>query len=273
MYRWLTVLMLLSVPVVAFAQDIPTAPETVVEKGEAWSVDYADWKCALNRKFLVDGKPAIFSLEREPLATEVSLRFADQGKARNAIDDKAVLFADGRQISKPVTFHVRPASGARIRDYRLDLAAHHPDAVKSSLRFWSRGNGDVEFRLGNFAAAWAALDTCRKDLDAALGIDAAAMAQIATQAEGDVTDFVKLPPANGGFEFAAFYWVDAAGRVDDCRLLLPSRRDALDKGFCSELKAKGRFKPARDAQGKAIRAPRYDHISILTATVIEAVSM
>lgn len=258
----------------AIAQQVPAKAQSVAEPAGAWSVDYGDWQCTLKRQFLTDGQPTAMALTLEPLDKMAWLRFADHARITKFDSGEAVLFADGQRDKHPVHFNARPGKDARVREYWLDLDRDGVAGWKSNLRLWTRSQGDTELHLGNFAAAWAALGQCMTGLYADFGIDAAQVQQLAKRPEGNIFDAARLPELGAeSMEFAALYWVDASGHVDDCRLLMPSRREKFDQSFCADLKAKGRFAPARDATGKAVRAPVFEHPVIRTVTTVSVTPM
>lgn len=62
------------------------------------------------------------------------------------------------------------------------------------------------------------------------------------------------PPTVGGI--AATLIVEADGRVGACLVSSPSYVDAIDRGACDRLRRDARFRPALDAEGRAV-ASRY----------------
>lgn len=70
---------------------------------------------------------------------------------------------------------------------------------------------------------------------------------------GDLPEAVRgLLVGEGRYEVAAHYTVTAQGRVVDCRITRSSGNAALDAATCQAMMAKLRYRPERDASGRAI---------------------
>jgi hypothetical protein len=247
------------------APQVPPAAAIQIEPAGPWSIDYGDFQCRLLREFQAGGRRTIVSLELEPVTATAWLKVAIQDKAVHRNDGKAVMLVDGEPVPGDLHYNIFAAKGFVMREFMLDLDRHRLGAIRSRLRLWTPGHGDIELRLGEFPAAWKALQACMADLNSELGIDTAQVAAMATAPQGSVFDFIDYSYRQES-EFAFLYWVNAQGQVDDCRLLLPSGIPQLDKSLCANLKAKARFQPARNARGEPIRVPRFEHPHIRIET-------
>ncbi|MEG3180106.1 energy transducer TonB family protein [Sphingomonas sp. LT1P40] len=249
----------------AAAQNIPTAPASVVTSNGGWEIEYDSWRCVLHRKLIANGAPARFEMILEPLEPTVWLHMtiAGGGGARN--DGDAVMTIDGQRVPGTLHYNLKPDKNERRREYMLNLDRHKLSDVKRTMRFWTRRAGDFELQLGGFPAAWKRTQACLSDLYVKLGIDEAEVAKIATKPEGFLFDTVEYP--GGEADFALLYWITAEGRVDKCEMLKQSGDPRVDK-LCDKIIAKAKFKPARTSTGQPIRAPKFEHVRIRVTTVM-----
>lgn len=248
----------------AAAQNIPSNPGMIAAPITNWSISPTSYQCILARNYGVSGKRALFTLTLEPLTNTSWLRLGIVDAPGSRDDGDAVMLADGGRVPGTLHYNIFSTKTHRVREFMLDLSRHKMGEVRQRIRFWTEGNGDVEIELGDFPAAWRTAQTCMDNLYAKLGVDRANLARVATPPKGSVYQFIATPPAPSDFAF--IYWVDATGRVDDCKLLKPSGNASFDASLCDGLKQRARFEPARDADGNPIRTPRYDYARIRTMT-------
>jgi hypothetical protein len=149
----------------------------------------------------------------------------------------------------------------------LDLGKHPIGEARNSIRLWTRKHGDIAIPVEGFPAAWKAVNACMTDLYASFGIDEAQVKALAKEPQGEVTAFLPFSVGTGNMDFAFLYWINIEGRVDACRLVLPSGISEFDQTLCPFLQGKAKFNPARDAAGNAIRVPRFEHLRIRTQTM------
>lgn len=249
------------------AQKLPETPTIRAVPAGKWSVNFDERQCILERPYTVDGKPALFALNLEPVTDTAWLRFGIAEKRDARDDGDAVMTVDGAQLPGTLHYNIFSTDTHRVREYMLDLRRHAFAKVKQRIRFWTRRHGDVEIDASSFPTAWTAMRKCMDDLHASFGIKPEELARIATPPEGSVFPHVDYPTDAGPSNFAFLYWVTAEGKVDDCKLLLPSGMAKFDAGLCPNLIAKGKFKPARNAEGEAVRAPVYLYARLRTAVV------
>jgi hypothetical protein len=145
-----------------------------------------------------------------------------------------------------------------VREYLLDYRQHGLGKVKDRLRLQTRKRGDFELRLPKFQLAMRALATCKLDLHRSLGIDDAVLKSMAVKPQGFASTVLDLPAFDDALNFTVLYWVTVEGRVEQCRLLVPSGIKSFDKTICPRIEQKARLTPAKNAQGVPIRAPVYE---------------
>lgn len=268
MNRWLAAVMLASLASSAGSQRLPASATTQMQPAGKWAVEHADWQCILRRELSSAGQRSLFSLTLEPLTAVAWLKIATEGERGDRREDgDAVMLADGQRRAGTLHYNIYKAGKYRMREYMLDLDRHDLGSVNGSIRFWTKRHGDIDVKASGFKPAWNALKKCMTDLYASFGIVESQIASIATKPQGEIFEFVDFPRVTSGFDYALLYWVTPTGRVDECRLLKASGIAKFDNEVCGQLKAKARFKPARNAAGEAIRVPRFENASIRTTII------
>lgn len=239
------------------------APQPIdLKPAGPWKVEYGESACLLNRPYLANGKSYRLELTFEPIQTDVWLRIYDPEKSRSRDSGEAVVEVDGSQVSDKVHFNVIPSANGTKREFWL-REFKKVQQMQNSLRLLPRRHGELRLATGDFPKAMHAIVGCVDDLHRSLGIDPAAVKAIAKQPEGNPSlsqiDFPKTP---SGFDITLLFWITTEGRVEKCRVLKPSGLANFDKSVCSQLEKKARYKPARDAAGKAVPAPIYEAIRL-----------
>ncbi|WP_380916360.1 energy transducer TonB family protein [Sphingomonas canadensis] len=228
-----------------------------IEAAGNWTVVKGEMQCVLDRSLTTGGVPTRLQITLEPVTPTVWLRVATEGDGGKRSDGRAVMFIDGRRMAGDLHYNIFVAGKYRMREYMLNLQQHPLGEVQERLRFWTKAHGDIEMQLGGFPAAWTALQNCMGELYDGWGVKREDIERAVTRPGGSLHEFIDW--ADGVREFALLYWINAQGRVDECRLLMPSGVEAFDTTLCSTLQSRARFSPARDAQGRPIRTPQFDH--------------
>jgi hypothetical protein len=224
-----------------------------------WKLDYANASCILSRTFSSAGETYEFQLTLEPVETRAWLRIGSAGKQNKRDDGNAIVEVDGKPLPKPTHFNIfRNAQEGTTREFLFEDFRKDVSGTSKSLRLKPAKYGDFNLAVPDFSDAMRALNSCMDDLHRSLGINPAILKTVAVMPEGWSFQFVKSPGRQ--FDMKLLYWVTSEGRVDDCRVLAASGIAELDGRVCDELKRKGRFKPARNSAGAAIRAPVYEDI-------------
>lgn len=181
---------------------------------------------------------------------------------------------DGRLQPDTVHFNAFSTTDYRVHEFMLNLNKQNLGNVQSTFRFELGRNRSITIAADQFPQAWEALSACMDSLYEDLGVDQTLAAQVATKPEGFSLQFLDAPrpKSHSGFELVALFWVAEDGRVDECRLLKPTGDDGFDARFCNDLKRKGKFKPARDASGKPMRAPVFERGQIRTTVTTTRVN-
>ena len=202
-----------------------------------WFADHDDSSCDLARTVMIGSQRAWLKVRLEPQMGTVWLRVQDKGRVHLA-DGEAAISVDGRELPSRLRATIWSEGGDRTREYRLDPRLHRLDQVQSRLRL-TVGADDLELDVDRFDKGRAALTACLDDLHRSLGVDRADIARVATPPTGDIVSL--LPYFAGGTNFAVFYWIDATGRVEGCRLVSPSGHPAIDNSLCAAMQSRAPF--------------------------------
>lgn len=230
-----------------------------------WKVDYSAKSCILTRDFTSGRDAYQFELTLAPVEKRAWLRLGTGEMMRGHDSGNAAVEVDGSRLKEPTHFNIFPnVRNGTTREFLFNQFQRDIGRVTRSLRLTPAGHGDFQLDVPDFPDAMRVMASCMADLHRSLGIDPAALAAVAVEPQGWSMSFVKTP--GGPFDIELVYWVAPDGRVDDCRVLAPSGKGDFDTRVCGELRQKGRFKPARNAAGDAIRAPVYEHVRMRVET-------
>jgi TonB family protein len=235
-----------------------------------WRVDYADDGCVLSRPFSAAGARHDLGLTFRPLQKRVWLRIRSSEQVRARDDEEIKVDVDDVTLKDLVHFNIyRAEPSGTVREFLFNDFARQVGGVQRSFRFRTARHGELLLNAKDIAKALQSTKTCVDDLHRSLGIDPALLATLKSEPEGYSGEFIELPDFRDQFEYHILYWVTPEGRVEDCRLLRPTGNKKFDQNACIQLEKKGRFKPARNAAGEAVRAPVYED-PVIRRTVIRS---
>ena len=240
------------------------APQPIsLEPVANWKVDYSTSSCILTRQFAAGDQRFDFELTFTPIEKRAWLRIGSPEKPGPFDDGDAGVEVDGVKLAEPTHFNVfANAKGGTTREFLFLQFGRDVGHTDRSLRLSPARHGDFILDVPDFPGAMRAMGSCMDDLYHALGIDSAILQSIAVNPEGRSMQFVRSPDRE--FDMQLLYWVSADGKVDECKVLKPSGIDEFDQRFCEELKASGRFKPAKSTAGVPIRAPVFEDVRMRT---------
>lgn len=228
-----------------------------------WKVDYSEAACLLSRPFTAaDGSAYQAEFSFQPMQVDVWLRLRNGEKPPRRDSGRTLVEVDGAKIADNIHFNIfGSADGKTTREFWL-RGIRRFSAMKQSLRLDTGRRGDFKLAADGFQAAARAIDTCMDDLHRSLGIEPAVIRTIAVPPEGSSLSFSEIPSGMREIHFILLYWVTETGKVENCRVLKPTGHATFDKAICPRLEARGRFKPAKDASDKVIRAPVYEDLNL-----------
>lgn len=258
---------LLCVAAVAGVPVQAAEPSLSLTPAGAWKVDYGASTCTLSRQFTGGGQTYVLQLTQQPVIARAWLRLASPEKVKQRDDGDARLTIDGAELPQDVHFNVfANTAGGTTREFLLTDIRSQIGGARQSLRLEPAKYGTFDLDLKTFDKAMHALDTCMADLHRSLGVDPALLQSIAVAPKGEI--FAGLPSIGQPYDLSLLYWVNSAGRIDECKVVRSSGIAELDDKACAVIQAKAKFEPARNAAGAAVRAPLFEEVNMRVSTVI-----
>ena len=243
-------------------------PQIELVPAGKWRVDYADDGCVLTRPYSAAGETHKLAITFEPIHSKLWVRLHSPDKVRGRDHGDTKVAVDGVPLKDAIHFNVyRDAKGGTIREYLFKEFRRDVGGAQRMLTLDTGKYGNLSVAFDGFPAAMKSIESCMDDLHRSMGVDPAILRSVVIPPEGFAGKFIELPDFRDEFTYQMIYWVTPAGTVDECHLLAPTGKANFDKNACEQLKRKGRFMPARNAVGEAIRAPVYDNPNIITTIV------
>lgn len=238
----------------------------LLQPSAKWAIDYADDQCFLSRKYgdtaagvtlgfgLMPGVGAAEMFLIEPSQTDKGGRSVSGtievggAKARTTLSGVSVMLKEGGRITR---FHVAKTL--------LDQMGASDEVT---ITVEDRG---YRLHLNSMPAAYAAADACKTDLMKSWGLDPKRITDVQVPPEPigspaswvSPNDYPKEARKNGETgRVKVRLDVDTDGKVTRCQVVTSSRSQSLDAATCERAGARARFRPARDAAGKAVPAIR-----------------
>lgn len=246
------------------AQDAPLAPTG------KWVAQFEDSVCVLSRGYAVDGEPVVLAFR--PLAggdrIEILLILPYSGRPFSRWGEAEVrLGSDGERV-KVRDFDYTQTGGKRIVRMWPMLAELGDLEAAESIGF-KFGGKSYRFALTSTAKAMRTIGVCQDRLVRSWGYDPDALRALSAKAEPIsperwITDSDYPASALASRESGSVrvrYAVDAEGKPKDCAVIMSSGWSDLDRTTCALLMSRGRFRPAKDAEGNPALSLRTDAVS------------
>jgi len=255
---------------ILFAHGVATAapkPSPPMTPTGPWNVEFADSMCLLSRSYGKGGatnlifKPAMLGNDLEIIVTRATtnLRDSEQGKV--------LLSIEGKPSPAETYFLAYSTKKQRLlriwnKEDKFALAT-----VRGTLQIEAKSEARYSFAVPGIDQAFPVLSKCLEQLRTAYKISEADLAAIATKPEANLPSFFSTDDypyeawSNGVMgTVGALIWIEANGHVSTCEVVESSAGAILEKTTCNILTKRARFTPARDASGRAIRAPTFTRI-------------
>lgn len=244
--------MLLSMLALAAMQDAPLEPSG------KWVVDYGEAQCSVARSF-APGDAILGLRQRRLMRSEVELTVSVttgvQRRERSSFAAEVLL-----PNSERIAVDVEPASssGRHVRTATVSIDGIETLIAAGKFGFPLSRDEHVWMNVESLRQAHAALRKCSDDLAESLEIPIAELDAVAVPAVAVGTpDFaLKELPRNLGRSWTAssvvLIEIDDQGNAAACRTIAYSGPEVLRDKAC-ERSAELRFRPARNADGKAVR--------------------
>ena len=242
-----------SVLALAAGQATAAAPVPVVPP-HRWTLDYSRMACTLARRVGDEGS-TIMALNA-PLGREPGeLTFMDGG---TGLDQRLTGELEVRlETGEPVVLRARPErrNGRRVLRLR-PLPDDFLDRV-AGARQLIVAKGDQELLavpLGEARQAVNELSVCNDDLLQSWGVDVAARRAVRRLPQAVDSDwYFSVWPAHTTF-MVLVADVSERGVATDCRVVISSQNERMDRTVCNNVRHRARFRPALNADGRPVRA-------------------
>ncbi|HEX8222207.1 MAG TPA: energy transducer TonB [Allosphingosinicella sp.] len=242
----------LAAAAVAQAATQPRSPSA------GWNVDFADAQCLAHRDYgTASGSPRLV-LKGAPLGDVMQVAVLRDAAWIPADQVDATVAIDGRPLKTSLTMF--SPKGSKQRVYLLNMPSAEFAKVRQAKTLAVRSVGLNEtFALSQMEPLMKVMDECVADLRRVfnIGPKGAEPAGLGSRAKTDLTkifssdDYPAVAISNrqsGRVKFALLIQED--GRVADCTIVETSGVPSLDSQACAMLKARAKFEPARDKDGK-----------------------
>lgn len=228
-----------------------------------WAVEYADTQCVLSRPYETGAGPLTFGVRTWPVAgwIDILLTQPQPGSATpQSGRAKFVIGPTGAAIDTSYTSAVAAAGQPRITTLTIPEDALDTLADAPSADIVLSGKPRISLVLLLIKPALHALATCNADLLRTWHIDPAERTLAVTKAEAIAperwitnADFPSQVLDRKPHGALMLVWlIDTDGRVKNCSVVTPSGEPSADAAACAAITQRGRYRPARDKDGKPI---------------------
>ncbi|MFN3389413.1 MAG: energy transducer TonB [Allosphingosinicella sp.] len=224
-----------------------------------WVVDFDESKCVASRKYGSEAEPIHLVLKAPPLGDVMQLAVMREGKNARADQLPATIGLDDGPALKTNMLRYTPSKGA-LRVHLLNMASADFAQVRQAKTLSIRSGGLNEtFELSQMEPLLKIMDDCVSDLREVWNVGRIPGEPSTHQkrATGSLyhlfspNDYPGVSLQQGDTGAVRFVMlVDEAGRVADCTVIETSGVAALDTQSCAVAQDRGRFEPARGADGK-----------------------
>jgi len=214
-----------------------------------WAVDYQPNMCIGSRIFGDPANPVIFGFEPAPVmgsggATLLILAPDTQGKAVRQGNATITLQPDAKQSFDYISWENKAGTQ---RAYEMTVNANFMAKLGQSTGLsLQAGKASFSLATGKVQAVLAAMKTCSDDLMRSWGVDPKSAAEpVGNPASWFSYEDYPAAALRRGSEgrVSVVVTVNAAGRVDACRVVVTSKDPDLDRTTCDIARKDGHFKP------------------------------
>lgn len=251
---------MLALPLVLAVSQAGSA--ALLEPSAKWAIDYAEDQCFLSRKYGAGSDGVTLGFGSMPAVGGAEMFLVEPG--RNDEGGRSVSGAievGGSKDRVPVSgVSVKLKAGGRITRFRVtavlldQIGASDEVAITVEERRY-------RLHLDSMPAAFAAVEACKTDLMKSWGLDPKRVTDVHVPAEPigspaswvSPNDYPKEARRNREMgRVTVRFDIDDAGKVSGCHVVTTSGSRSLDETTCERAGSRARFRPARDAAGKAI---------------------
>lgn len=227
-----------------------------------WTVDYGETNCTASRSYGSAEKPLLLVLKRSVSdgATQLLIMQAGSGAAATQ-HDVIVTGGLGTAIRTTALDYSVTNPKNRIRSITLTAAQMRMLSDARRLHIKSQKSQDHDLALTQLPGVQASLDKCIADLSDYWHSSPASQLLVARGASGDILsifshgDYPTQAVVEGKTgKVGVRMLIDVNGKVRDCSINETSGSAVLDLQTCAIIRERGKFTPAIDKDGKAIRS-------------------
>lgn len=224
-----------------------------------WHVEYAGSVCLLGRPYgpaRLIIKPSMIGDKLEIIVATARTRFSPR------VTGQASLAIAGQAVAGESYFHAYSSAKSRILRVGSDEETLTLSALHDTLSIDAARESRHLFALAGIERARPALNTCLDKLRSMYSVTKADLAPIMTEPQASVRKFfsssdypIEALRNNQSGIVGVLLWIETDGGVSTCEVIEPIDVPILQQTTCNIFRRRGRFTPAKDAAGKAIRAP------------------
>ncbi len=239
---------------------LAAADPAAIAPSNKWLVEYADTMCVLSRSYGAGADKVTLGLRPMPMSTASEIVLVTEGKGAAKLNGHAEIAL--LPASHPATgtyrrFPMQHGAG------RLATMFFEGDALvgleQASAIDISLDGEAYRLAIPGISGAMKVLSACQDNLLTQWGIDPNERKLEATHVAGNPGRFFgpdEYPRdairAGAQGRAVAVAEVEPDGHVGSCRIVATSGNKSLDEATCSIMRAKVRFSPALDKDGRAV---------------------
>ena len=227
-----------------------------------WQLDYQPTHCVAARDFGPADNSTTLAIRPAPNGDTYELMIVRNGRGPKFAEQLAGTVDFGSGPVKSWVLRISANSPNKVLHMaRVSNAVMAQARTAKSLRFQAGKAVDATMQLASMPALLTGLQNCTADLMKHWNHGGEADGRIAETAKGDMRplftgeDFpleaLQLRQEGSG-QFLLL--IDEQGKVAGCHLVKTSGIPAFDARACQVIRERAKFKPARDATGKAVRS-------------------
>ena len=206
-------------------------------------------------------KPGMIGDEMEIIVAKTTAKIGD------GTYGKAVVSISGNKVIDDALFSAYSTARARLIRIQLRDDEFTLSAMRGTLSIDAAPESRHFFAIPGIERALPILAQCIDELRTIYKVSKKDLAAIVTKPEGSLPRLFSTDdyPSealrnNESGTVGALVWVEITGRISTCAIIESSGSTALEQTTCDILKRRSRFAPAKDAAGKAVRAPMFTRI-------------
>jgi TonB family protein len=227
-----------------------------------WVLDYREDQCLAYRQYGTAAAPVTLGIRPTPNGETYELLVSRPGStAALAMELQGSINLGHGALPTWVLKYAGARGKGSITQFRISAAEMAQARSAAAVTFQIAAEPELTFPLSAMDDLLTKLDACNADLRDYWNATDEKKAQIKTPAKGDVKavftdDDYPLQALENGHEGSTQYFLmlNEKGGVGGCFVIKPSGVPAIDAIGCQVIRARTKFTPAIDAEGRPIRS-------------------